>query len=892
MTRKRMGLTSGSKLGPYEIVSPLGAGGMGEVYRAHDSRLGRDVAIKVLPEDLSSNPDLKARFEREARAISALSHPHICHLYDVGSQDGTDYLVMELLEGESLQRRLERGPLPVSQALQCAIEIAEALDKAHKSGIVHRDLKPGNVMLTKSGTKLLDFGLAKPVQGLGAMASGSMATMSRPLTQEGKIVGTFQYMAPEQVQGQEADARTDIFALGAVLYEMLTGKRAFAGKTQISVMSAILEKEPEPISAVQPLTPQALDHVVQRALAKDPEERWQSAADVKAELKWIATAGKPPEPAKARAQNRAVPALAAACVLLLAGLGVAIFLVPKQSAPAVEVRALIPAPEKTDFQLMDDDAAGPVVISPDGTNIAFTARDDEGRSRVWVRNLNGGEARPLNGAEGGTYPFWSPDGKWLGFFANGKLKKSPIDSGPVLELAEAPRGRGGSWGTNNLILFVPEPTKAVFVVGASGGAARAVTTIDHELHTTHRWPVWLADGKRFLYLASSHGNPAANEHNGIYLAWLDGKKERMLMPADSNAVVAPGYLLCVQSNILMAVPFNERSGELNGDAVAVAQDVNHNPGTWRSAFDVSPAGVLVYQGGNTAKPSQLLWLSPASKAATKAAENDNYRDLSLSPDGHRLAVTIGAPHAELWIYDLARGVKTRLTFTDSGFISRVAWAPDGGRIAFSEVGSSGSRMYFKAAGGSGKQEELVSAGTVRDTIDDWSKDGQYLLYHAAVSPGPFGLYVLPMKGERKPRLFLQSAFMPTLGAHFSPDSKWVAYLSTESGAIEAYVTSFPDANGKWLVSSDGARSVHWFPDGQALLYERMDGTLVKVPFAVHGNNVEIGVARPYVNARPRVTTYGETWDVAADGRVIVNADIVESTHAINVVVNWTAGLKK
>ena len=887
-----MGLTSGTKLGPYEIISPLGAGGMGEVYRAHDTRLGRDVAIKVLPGDLSSNPDLKARFEREAQAISALSHPHICHLYDVGSQDGTDYLVMELLEGESLQRRLDKGPLPLAQALQCAIEIAEALDKAHKSGIVHRDLKPGNVMLTKSGAKLLDFGLAKPVQGLGSMASASVATMSRPLTQEGKIVGTFQYMAPEQVQGQEADPRTDIFALGAVLYEMLTGKRAFVGKTQISVMSAILEKEPEPISAVQPLTPRALDHVLERALAKDPEERWQSAADVKAELKWIATVGRPKEAARARTLNRTAPAVAAACVLLMAALTVAIFFLPKTSSPAVEVRASIPAPEKTDFQLADDDAAGPVAISPDGTNITFTARDDQGRSRLWVRALNGNEAHPLNDTEGATYPFWSPDGKWVGFFANGKLKKAPIEVGPVLDLAEAPRGRGGSWGKSNLILFVPEPTKPVFVVGASGGAARAVTTINHELHTTHRWPVWLADGNRFLYLASSHGNPAANEHNGIYLAWLDGKKERMLMPADSNAVVAPGYLLCVQSNILMAVPFNERSGELNGDAVAVAQDVNHNPGTWHSAFDVSPAGVLVYQAGNTAKPSQLLWLSPGSKAATKAAENDNYRDLWLSPDSHRLAVTIGSPHVELWIYDLARGVKTRLTFTDAGFISRVAWAPDGGRIAFSEVGSSGSRMYLKEAGGSGRQEELVSAGTVLNTIDDWSKDGQHLLYHAAAPPAPFGLYVLPLNGERKPRLFLQSSFLPALGAHFSPDSKWVAYLSTESGAIEAYVTSFPDANGKWLVSNGGARSVRWFPNGHALLYERMDGTLVKVQFAAHGKNAEIGVAQLYVNARPRVTTYGQAWDVAPDGRVITNMDVGESTHAINVVVNWMAGLKK
>jgi len=892
----RMALTSGKKLGPYEIVSALGAGGMGEVYRAHDTRLGRDVAIKVLPADLSSNPDLKARFDREARAISALSHPHICHLYDVGSQDGTDYLVMELLEGESLQHRLDRGPLPLLQALQCAIQVAEALEKAHKSGIVHRDLKPGNVMLTRSGAKLLDFGLAKPVQGLGAMASGSVATMSRPLTQEGKIVGTFQYMAPEQVQGQEADARTDIFALGALLYEMVTGKRAFAGKTQISVMSAILEKEPEPISVVHPLTPHALDHVVQRALAKDPDERWQSVADLKAELKWISTAdraGRTPEAMIPHRSNRVVPALVAACVLLGLALFVSIVLLPKAAPAGIEVRASIPAPEKAEFLLMDDDAAGPVVISPDGTNIAFTARDDQGRTKLWVRALNGGEAHPLTGTEQGTYPFWSPDSKWLGFFANGKLKKAPMETGPVLDLADAPRGRGGSWGSRNIILFAPEPSTTIFAISANGGGSpRPVTAIDRAIHSTHRWPVWLADGKRFLYFASSHGNAGANEHNGIYLASLDGTPAHMLIPTDSNAVIAPGYLLYVQSDILMAVPFNEGRGELNGDAAPVAQDISHNPGTWRSAVDVSRNGILVYQAGNNAKPSELLWLAPGNKSSTRAAERDNYRDLRLSPDGRKLAVTIGAPHAELWIYDLTRNVKTRLTFSDNAFVSTSAWAPDGKRVAFSIVGSSGTRMFTKEAGGSGKQEQLTSEGTILDTVDDWSNDGQYLLYHAAAPPAPLSLYALPMKDGSKPIKFLSASPFPIVQARFSPNGKWVAYLSPESGSIEAYVTSFPEANGKWQISADGAVTVRWILNGQALLYERGDGTILKVPFAAHGNNADIGAGQPYLIAHPRATTYYNSWEVAADGRIIANTDIGGTAHTISLVMNWTAGLKK
>jgi serine/threonine-protein kinase len=342
----------------------------------------------------------------------------------------------------------------------------------------------------------------------------------------------------------------------------------------------------------------------------------------------------------------------------------------------------------------------------------------------------------------------------------------------------------------------------------------------------------------------------------------------------------------------MAVPFNESRGELNGDPAPVAQDVSHNPGTWRSAVDVSRNGVLVYQSGNNAKPSELLWLTPGNKAATRAADRDNYRDLRLSPDGRKLAATIGAPHADLWIYDLTRGVKTRLTFSDNAFVSTAAWAPDGSHVAFSVVGSSGPRMYLKEAGGSGTQEQLTSEATILDTVDDWSKDGQYLLYHAAAPPAPLCLYVLPMKGEHKPRKFLCASSFPIVQARFSPDGKWVAYLSPESGSIEAYVTSFPGANGKWQISADGAVTVRWAPNGQALLYERGDGTIVKVPFAAHGNDVEIGAVESYLMAHPRATTYYDSWDVGSDGRIIANTDIGETTHAIDVVVNWTTGLKK
>jgi eukaryotic-like serine/threonine-protein kinase len=900
-----MSLASGTKLGPYEVVGPLGAGGMGEVYRARDLRLDRTVAIKILPQQLSTDPVRRQRFEREAKTISNLNHPHICVLHDVGYQDGIEYLVMECVEGQTLAKRLEKGPLPLEQVLKYGTQIADALNKAHRSGIVHRDLKPGNIMLTAAGTKLLDFGLAKPLEVAPAASLTSLPTSSKalegatrsPLTTEGTVLGTFQYMSPEQLEGKDADARSDIFALGAVLYEMATGNRAFQGKSQISVMSAILEKDPEPISVSQPLTPPGLEHVIARALAKVPDERWQSASDIKGELEWIAAAGSRARPEGQSRLNRTVLALAGACAVLVAALIATVLFLTRPSAPTVEVRASILAPQKTDFMLMEDDGAGPVQISPDGTNIAFVARDEQGRSRIWVRALNGGDARPVGGTDEGTYPFWSPDGKWLGFFANSKLKKVPIETGPVLELADAVRGRGGSWGPDNTILFAPSPTSPIQAVSSAGGAAKTVTAINPAMHTTHRWPLWLPDGKRFLYLATAHGNAAASEHNGIYISSLDGKENRMLLPCESNAALAPGYLLFLQGGTLMAQAFNERRGELTADPVPVAQSVSYNPGTWRAAFDASRNGVLVYQPGSSAQQSELLWQSPTNKVPVKAVDGtDKYGLVQLSPDGRKLATTIGQPRSELWIVDLALGTKTRFTFmgNSEAIVSAAAWAPDGGHIAFSQVSPGESNIYVKEAGGAGQQEKLALRGMVLNTVDDWSKDGKYLLYHAAsIAPvTPLSLYVLPMNGDKRTQLFLSASPYTITEGRFSPDGKWLAYLSNETTRFEAYVTSFPDANGKWQISADGADSVRWFPNGQALLYHRTDGRIVKVPFLAHGKGADLGAQQTYVTTRSYRLAAEDTWDVAADGRVIVNSPLGEDTRAIEVVVNWTAASKK
>ncbi|HEV2113224.1 MAG TPA: hypothetical protein VGR50_03685, partial [Terriglobales bacterium] len=677
-----------------------------------------------------------------------------------------------------------------------------------------------------------------------------------------------------------------------VLYEMVTGKRAFPGKSTISVMSAILEKEPESMTAAQPMTPPALDHVIRRALAKDPQERWQTASDIRGELKWVAegdgrTAATAPLVMRG---SRMAFAFSAAGVLLLGALAAIFYLLSRAAAPALELHAYLPAPPNTSFQLLDDDAAGPAVISPDGSHVAFVAGDEKGNRQIWVRALNGGEARSLLGTEQGDYPFWSPDGKWLGFFAAGQLKKVPIEAGPVLELADAARPRGASWGPNNVILFTPFTQTGIYSVPAAGA----------KLHTTHRWPIWLGDGRRFLYLATNHGNPAASDHNGIYVASLDGKENRMLMPADSSVAVAPGYLLYTQNDTLMAQPFDEQRAELKGDPVAVAQNVVHNPGTWRGAFDASRNGVMVYQTGSSAQTAELLWLAPG-KAPAKAAESvDTYGLLRLSPDGRKLVVTIGTRNSDAWIYALARGVKTRFTFSSGvASIGTVVWSPDGRQIAFSQLiraTAGGADIYVKDVGATGEPKILVSTGSFGSfsSVHDWSRDGRYVLYRALAANLPSSLYVMEPSSEQKPRLFLSSSSLFSIfNGVFSPDGQWVAYVSNESGQTEIYVTSFPDAKGKWQISTGGGYDVRWSRDGRAIFYQKSGGTIMKVPFAAHGQDLEIGTPQPYVTGIIFPTRLGGAWDVAPDGRIIVNSPLGgEESRDIDVVMNWTSGLKK
>ena len=545
-------LNPGHNLGPYEIIGQLGAGGMGEVYRARDTRLGRDVAIKVLPEHLSTDPELKQRLEREARAISALNHPNICTLHDIGSQDGVNFLVMEYLEGQTLAERLGKGPLPLDQVLKIGAEVAQALEKAHQQGIVHRDLKPANIMLTKAGAKLMDFGLAKPKLSIASQAVGSftpstptmnlasLTSAASPLTQKGSIVGTFQYMAPEVLQGAEADARSDIFSLGCVLYEMITGRRAFEGKSQLSVFTAILEKDPDPIGASQPLAPPMLDLLVRGCLAKNPGERFQSAHDVAMNLRSVVSlrSTPPADESSVKAGKKwtlwfaAVAAAAAALILgTLAG-----FLLHHSALAGPSVRAAINPPPDTHFRLTSD-VAGPPVLSPDGAYVAFTATGADAKTSIWVRPMNGPDAHALSDTNDAIFPFWSPDSRSIGFFADGKMRTIELNAATAQTLCDAQLGRGAAWRPNGVIVFSPSPIAPLFQISANGGIRSPLTKLDLSMYSSHRWPFFLPDGKHLLYFAMDH-DPSRASNNAIFYASLDGRENRLLIHTQSNAIYA------------------------------------------------------------------------------------------------------------------------------------------------------------------------------------------------------------------------------------------------------------------------------------------------------------------------------------------------------------------
>ncbi|HZE89259.1 MAG TPA: protein kinase, partial [Verrucomicrobiae bacterium] len=595
-----MSLAAGSRLGPYEILGAIGAGGMGEVYRAKDTRLDRNVAVKVLPSHLGQHPEVRARFEREAKVISNLNHPNICTVFDIGTHEGVDYLVMELLEGESLAARLARGPLPPNEILPRALEIADALDRAHRGGIVHRDLKPGNVMLTKAGAKLLDFGLAKGIALATPSGLTASPTQESPLTAAGTLVGTFQYMAPEQLEGREADARSDIFAFGALLHEMATGRRAFDGKTQASVIARVLESEPPPLSQIQPLAPPGLDRLVSQCLAKDPGERRQTMHDVLLELRWIHEGGaRTGVPSPVTGRRRRVDVTLLALVAALAATSVILAVLYARTGRTVErvIRATVPAPAGANFYMAGPEC-GPVAVSPDGRRIVFSALRDDGSRQLYVRPLDATAATPLAGTENGAYPFWSPDSRKIAFFSDGKLRQIAADGGPPLVLCDAPNPRGGSWGRAGFIVFAPLLDGGISSVPETGGIPSPVTKLesaDGGIEETHRWPFFLPDGKRFLYFSRTVDRRV--ESNVTKLGSLEGAPGKIVLHASSNAIYASGHILYIREGSLMAQVMSPQSFELEGDSFPVADEVQFDSTFSQAIVSASENGILVYQTG-------------------------------------------------------------------------------------------------------------------------------------------------------------------------------------------------------------------------------------------------------------------------------------------------------
>ena len=810
-----MSLLSGSRLGPYEILSLLGAGGMGEVYRARDTRLDRTVAVKVLPPHLSASSEVRQRFEREAKTISALSHPHICALYDVGNQDGVEYLVMELLEGETLSDRLTKGSLPLEQTLRYGVEIADALDKAHRQGIVHRDLKPGNVMLTKSGVKLLDFGLAKVFAPTGSTPGlTALPTMagSTPLTQEGTILGTFQYMAPEQLEGREADGRSDVFAFGAVLYEMATGRKAFEGKSQASLIAAILTSEPPSLSTIQPMTPAALERVVRTCLAKDPDDRWQSAHDIASELKWIAqgsgagAATTAPGAPRRRTRERWAWTVAGAALLAAAALAAVALRGPRDRGRPI--RLSLEQPAKAPFEFFDH-----MTVSPDGRNVAFIAHAAGGKQSIWIRPLDSLSARPLAGTDGVTGLFWSPNGGSIGFFADGKLKRIESAGGAPQVLADAAAARGGTWNEDGVILFAPTAYSPLRRVPATGGAVSDVTKLAPR-EDGHMWPVFLPDGRHFVFL----GDASTTPNHSIRLGALDSpESEKLVSPAVTNVGFAPpDRLLFVRAGILVAQRLDVSKRRLVGDPAPLGEqialaDVQHG-----FDFSVSQTGTLVYRSANP--ETQLAWFDRAGKRLAAIGEPARYGRFELSPDEKQLAcerLDADLRHGNLWLVDMSRGSTSRLTAGATSDYAPV-WSPDGRRVLYGSARTSLADLYEIASGG-GSSQKLVLHDSIDKNPTSWSPDGRFALISTIAPNTREDISVLPLSGAGKMEPLVATEFTE-IDAQVSPDGRWFAYSSDESGRFEVYVQSFSDKAQRYRVSTSGGGRPRWRGDGKELFF--------------------------------------------------------------------------
>ena len=886
-----MALDAGMRVGPYEILGLVAAGGMGEVYRARDSRLERIVAIKVVGSAMGNDPDMRQRFDSEARLAAQLHHPRIAAIHDVGHDGGVDYLVMEFIEGQSLAERIAAGALPFSELVGYAIELAAGLGYAHRRGVVHRDLKPSNILITPNGLKIIDFGLAtlRQEEHRPSDEIAAMKTTPRRKTEADCIPGTAGYVPPERLQGFSADHRTDIFAFGAVLYEMASGRRAFDGATPADLIAAVLTAEPPPLTGGDPAIDE-LDWVVRRCLRKPPDERWQSIVDVEAVLKRIASASaRRPANDAAIAQppsRRTIISVASAAAAIAAAIG-ALGVLALQRPIAVDrpqpVALSIAPPPNGAFTPTESSVQSPqLAISPDGRAVAFVASGANGVPQIWVRALDSTDVLPVPGTEHAAYPFWSASSRSIGFFTDRQLKRVDLDGTPPRALASAPDGRGGSANADDVILFSRATTDAIYRLNADGSVVQQTKLSASQGDTSHRWPQFLPDGRHFLYFSrSGNGVPSS-----IRIASIDGGEDRVVVESGVGAVYGSGQLFYVSDGALLAAPFDAGRGRLTGGAVPVVSDVAISSNFY-GAFSASVNGALAY--AMKASTSELVWMARDGRRLGVAAPRGGYVDFRLSPDGRHLAIAEIEQHSglsDLRLLDLQRGTNSRLTTSPATDASPV-FSPDGTRLVFRSNRERGVHdLYLRPF--SGGHDELFVSGPVAKSPTDWSRDGSIVVYHADDENTHHDIWAAALADPAHPRALVQTEYDEMQG-QLSPSGRWLAYASNQSSRLEVYVQRTDNDSRKWPISTDGGSDPKWNPDEKQLYYIAGDGRLMSVDIT-SATMLEPGTPRPLFPLRDvgRLAPYPSAYEVHPDGRFLVREPIQDPhTLPLNVVVNWS-----
>jgi Tol biopolymer transport system component len=884
-----MAILPGRRLGPYEILSAIGAGGMGEVYRARDTKLGRDVAIKVLPANFVNDPERLARFQREARMLAALNHANIATIYGLEQSDGMTCLVMELVSGETLAERVKAGPLGIEEALKIAVQIAEALEAAHEKSIIHRDLKPANVKVTPEGkVKVLDFGLAKAFSGDAANDDPSNSpTLSMAATMQGVIIGTAAYMSPEQARGKACDKRTDIWAFGCVLYELLTGKQTFKGEDVTDIFAAVLRADPD-WKALPAATPLKVRDLLRRCLQKDKAQRLRDSGDARIEIQEALSS--PTEgptaivPAESGWRHAVVLGLVAVVAAVVGGLAVWNL---KPSPPRPVTRSVINLPPGQQLAGMD---IGPsLAISPDGTRLAYVARQ-AGTQQLYVRAMDSLEAKTIPGTEGATNPFFSPDGQWLGFFANRKLKKVSLNGGAPLALANAPFDGGAAWGSQASIAFSPSNASALQQVSDAGGALQPLTRLAKG-DGSHRWPDFLPGGKAVLFGSGTAGALFVSAQVGV-LSITTGERKDLIQGGMYPRYAPTGHLVYAQSGVLMAAPFDPQRQTVTGTGSPVEEGVMQSPTNGHAQYSFSATGALVYvPGGVQATQLRMVWVSRNGAEQPLAAPANSYLNPRVSPDGRHVAVGITSQESQIWQYDISRETLTRFTFegTVNGY---PAWTPDGKRMAFISNKEGPLNIFWQLADGSGGLERLTTSDDVQ-TPNSWSPDGKLLAFNELTPSTGIVVSVLRLS-DRKAQPILQTQFNES-APRFSPDGRWLAYVSDESGRYEIYVQPYPGPGGKWQISTDGGTEPVWNPNGRELFYRSGD-KMMAVDIATQPSFI---VGKPLMlfegQYRPTPVTF-PNYDVSPDGQRFLMLKPSEQAQTaptqINVVLNWFEELKR